>query len=131
MSALKAEALARDNEALRAEVARLTGEVTRFDVIRQELLVDLAEERSNRNRDLRAFLACIKERDELRAGLVPMANFIVDTARHRRGCQRARCARPICSSCVCTCGLDAAMQAALDTAGPARAGGRDDDGAAS
>jgi hypothetical protein len=67
VSALKAEALARDNEALRAEVARLTGEVTRFDVIRQELLVDFAEERSNRNRDLRAFLACIKERDELRA----------------------------------------------------------------
>lgn len=42
-----------------------------------------------------------------------MEDYIVYTARHRRGCQRGRCARSVCDTCRCSCGLDRAMDAAL------------------
>lgn len=61
------------------------------------------------------------EVERLRAALVPMANWLTAYASHARKCERCGCARTVCDTCVCSCGLDAAMQAALDSAGPARA----------
>ena len=46
----------------------------------------------------------------------PAQDWLVTFAKHRRGCQRARCARAVCDSCVCSCGLDAAVSSALDLA---------------
>lgn len=55
---------------------------------------------------------------EIQPDLAPMQDFIVNYARHAKGCQRARCARTVCATCVCSCGLDAAMEAAIATAFP-------------
>jgi predicted nucleic acid-binding Zn-ribbon protein len=61
-----------------AENARLRAEAA-------QLRADLQEQRDNRNRDLRAFSACIKERDGLRSE-VSRLEEVLDAVRNWRLC---------------------------------------------
>lgn len=63
---------------------------------------------------------CAEVRGRLRmdnARLRAALTGLVDGARHRFTCQRRGCARPVCDSCVCSCGLDAARATLLGEEG--------------
>jgi hypothetical protein len=57
--------------------------------------------------------ALIAEVRRLRARLDLLAAWAIEHGKHARGCQRSRCARPFCDSCVCSCGFDDVARAAL------------------